>query len=33
MQGVTLKDLRTGEERVLAVDALAETITQKEQWQ
>jgi ATP phosphoribosyltransferase regulatory subunit len=33
MQGVTLKDLQTGEERVLAVDALAENITPKEQWQ
>ncbi|TMD67064.1 MAG: hypothetical protein E6I91_07920, partial [Chloroflexi bacterium] len=33
MQGVTLKHLQTGEERVLAVDALAENIAHKEQWQ
>ncbi|TMC95879.1 MAG: histidine--tRNA ligase family protein [Chloroflexi bacterium] len=32
-QRVTLKDLQTGEERVLAVDTLAENIAHKEQWQ
>lgn len=32
-QRVTLKDLQTGEERVLAVDTLTESIARKEQWQ